>query len=293
QPPRAVHPRQRRDHEPGDPQERRRAADLLSAEHSPGRDRRPCDPGAAHLLRRGDRRLCHRQGRHRGVRLSERQRQRLSQLRRNRRSSGRRNFPQNSVRVVFRGPQHRHHPLHPRRTTQQRVRAIAPFLRLDHDPYVVVSDGRLFWIQDAYTTSDYFPYAQPLPDRGLNYIRNSVKVVIDAYNGTVDFYLADASDAIAATYQRIFPELFKPLDAMSGDLQKHIRYPEDLFRIQAQLSRAYHMDSPEVFYNREDLWQFPRQPGGENATMVPYYIIMRLPGEPQAEFFLMLPMVPT
>jgi uncharacterized protein len=180
-----------------------------------------------------------------------------------------------------------------RRTIQQRVRAIAPFLRLDHDPYVVVSDGRLFWIQDAYTTSDYFPYAQPLPDRGLNYIRNSVKVVIDAYNGTVDFYLADASDAIAATYQRIFPELFKPLDAMSADLQKHIRYPEDLFRIQAQLYRAYHMDSPEVFYNREDLWQFPRQPGGENATMVPYYIIMRLPGEPQAEFFLMLPMVPT
>jgi uncharacterized protein len=179
-----------------------------------------------------------------------------------------------------------------RRTVQERVLTIAPFLRLDHDPYVVISEGRLFWMQDAYTTSDYFPYAQPLPNRGLNYIRNSVKVVIDAYNGTVDFYLADPSDPIAATYQRIFPGLFKPLEAMPQELQKHIRYPEDLFLIQAQVFRAYHMDSPEVFYNREDLWQFPRQPGGEVATMVPYYIIMRLPGEPQAEFFLMLPMVP-
>ena len=180
-----------------------------------------------------------------------------------------------------------------RRTVQDRVRTIAPFLRLDHDPYVVISEGRLFWMQDAYTTSDYFPYAQPVPNRGLNYIRNSIKVVIDAYDGKVDFYLADPSDPIAATYQRIFPGLFKPLEAMPQDLQKHIRYPEDLFLIQAQVFRAYHMDSPEVFYNREDLWQFPRQPGGEAATMVPYYIIMRLPGEPQAEFFLMLPMVPT
>ena len=180
-----------------------------------------------------------------------------------------------------------------RRTVQDRVRTIAPFLRLDHDPYVVISEGRLFWMQDAYTTSDYFPYAQPVPNRGLNYIRNSIKVVIDAYDGKVDFYLADPSDPIAATYQRIFPGLFKPLEAMPQELQKHIRYPEDLFLIQAQVFRAYHMDSPEVFYNREDLWQFPRQPGGEAATMVPYYIIMRLPGEPQAEFFLMLPMVPT
>jgi len=179
-----------------------------------------------------------------------------------------------------------------RRTIQERIRTIAPFLRLDHDPYIVVADGRLFWIQDAYTTSDYFPYAQPLPSLGINYIRNSVKVVVDAYNGTVDFYLADASDPIAATYRRIFPELFKPMAAMPQALQKHIRYPEDLFLIQAQMYRAYHMDSAEVFYNREDLWQFPRQPGGETATMVPYYIIMRLPGEPQAELFLMLPMAP-
>src|ERR1700736_5773210 len=181
-----------------------------------------------------------------------------------------------------------------RRNIQERVRTIAPFLALDHDPYLVIGDGRLFWIQDAYTTSSYFPYAQPAPGGSLNYIRNSVKVVIDSYNGAVDFYLVDNSDPIAATYQRTFPGLFKPLSAMPADLQPHIRYPEDLFRIQAQMYRAYHMDSPEVFYNREDLWQFPRHTeGGENAMMVPYYIIMRLPGEAKAEFFLMLPMVPS
>ena len=181
-----------------------------------------------------------------------------------------------------------------RRTIQERVRTIAPFLRLDRDPYLVVSEGRLFWMQDAYTTSRYFPYAQTLPGLELNYIRNAVKTVIDAYNGTVTFYLADSSDPIAATYQRIFPGLFKPLAAMPQDLQKHIRYPEDLFFIQAQVYRTYHMNSAEVFYNREDLWQFPRQPtGGDEATMAPYYIIVRLPGEPQAEFLQMLPMVPS
>jgi len=181
-----------------------------------------------------------------------------------------------------------------RRNIRERVRTIAPFFRLDHDPYLVVSDGRLFWIQDAYTTSDYFPYAQPAQRLDLNYIRNSVKIVIDAYNGTVDFYLTDATDPIARTYQRIFPDLFRPFAAMPSDLQKHIRYPEDLFRIQAQIYQAYHMEAADVFYNREDLWQFPREPGGDGTTlMLPYYIIMRLPGETQAEFFLMLPMVPS
>ncbi|MGL5168251.1 MAG: UPF0182 family protein [Afipia sp.] len=182
-----------------------------------------------------------------------------------------------------------------RRNIQERVRAITPFLSLDRDPYLVISEGRMFWMQDAYTTSDYFPSAQPAPDLNLNYIRNSVKIVIDAYNGTVDFYLIDSTDPIAATYQRIFPGLFKPLAAMPPDLQKHIRYPEDLFLIQARLYQAYHMEAADVFYNREDLWQFPRQPDGDGgaALMVPYYIIMRLPGEPQAEFFLMIPMVPS
>ena len=181
-----------------------------------------------------------------------------------------------------------------RRDIQERARAIAPFLLLDHDPYLVISSGKLYWIQDAYTTSDYFPYAQPVQRLGLNYIRNSVKIVIDAYNGTVAFYLMDAAEPIARTYQRIFPDLFKPFAAMPPDLQKHIRYPEDLFLIQAQIYQAYHMEAADVFYNREDLWQFPREPGGDGATlMVPYYIIMRLPGETQAEFFLMLPMVPS
>ena len=187
-----------------------------------------------------------------------------------------------------------------RRNIQDLVGTIAPFLRLDQDPYLVISEGRLFWMQDAYTTSRWFPYAKPLPDGETNYIRNSVKVVIDAYNGTVDFYVADPSDAIVATYQRIFPGLFKPFAAMPADLQKHVRYPQDLFHIQAQVYRAYHMDTPEVFYNREDLWQFPRQAtsiegaqGADAAEMAPYYINMRLPGETRAEFFLMLPMVPS
>jgi uncharacterized protein len=187
------------------------------------------------------------------------------------------------------------------RNIEDRVRTIAPFLQLDPDPYVVISDGRLYWIQDAYATSASFPYAKTEPDSGdINYIRNSVKIVIDAYNGTVTFYVADAADPIVATYRRIFPSLFKPFDAMPPDLQRHIRYPEDLFTIQALQYRAYHMDAPEVFYNREDLWQFPREPaapdemnaGGE-ARMAPYYIMMRLPGEPQTEFFLMLPMTPS
>ena len=148
-----------------------------------------------------------------------------------------------------------------RRNIQERVRTITPFLRLDHDPYLVISDGRLVWIQDAYTTSNYFPYAQPVQRLDLNYIRNSVKIVVDAYNGTVDFYLMDSADPIAATYQRIFQGLFKPFAAMPPDLQKHIRYPEDLFLIQARLYQAYHMEAADVFYNREDLWRFPRRAG--------------------------------
>ena len=184
------------------------------------------------------------------------------------------------------------------RNIQERVNAIAPFLRLDKDPYIVVSGGRLYWIQDAYTTSSWFPYSQPIEGEATNYIRNSVKIVIDAYNGNVDFYLSDPADPIVETYRNIFPGLFKPFSEMPADLQKHTRYPEDLFLIQAQIYRAYHMGTPEVFYNREDLWQFPRQPDGVDETttdskMAPYYINMRLPGETHTEFVLMLPMVPS
>ena len=186
-----------------------------------------------------------------------------------------------------------------RRNIEDRIRAIAPFLRLDHDPYIVISGGRLFWIQDAYTTSQWFPYSQPLSGAGIDYIRNSVKIVIDAYNGTVDFYDVDPHDPVLATYQRIFPGLLKPLASLPADLQRHLRYPEDLFLIQAEMYRAYHMSSPEVFYNREDLWQFPgttssigEVEGAEPGKMAPYYMIMRLPTQPSAAFFLMLPMVP-
>jgi hypothetical protein len=128
-------------------------------------------------------------------------------------------------------------------------------------------------------------------------MRNAVKVVIDAYNGTVEFYVSDPADPIIATYARIFPGLFMPFAAMSPDLKSHVRYPEDLFQIQAGIYQAYHMNAPEVFYNREDLWQFPRQPTGVDDTsdtkMAPYYINMRLPGEKRTEFVLMLPMVPS
>jgi uncharacterized protein len=184
------------------------------------------------------------------------------------------------------------------RNIQDRIRTIAPFLRLDADPYIVVSNGRLFWIQDAYTVSGWFPYSKASDD-DTNYIRNSVKVVIDAYNGTTSFYISDPSDPIIATYARIFPGLFKPFAAMPSDLKRHVRYPEDFFRIQADMYRAYHMETPEVFYNREDLWQFPRQPAAlddnsdDTAKMSPYYINMRLPGEAPTEFVLMLPMVPS
>jgi uncharacterized membrane protein (UPF0182 family) len=194
------------------------------------------------------------------------------------------------------------------RNIQERVHTLAPFLQLDRDPYVVVSGGRLYWLQDAYTTSSWFPYSQPQSSGGLNYMRNSVKVVIDAYNGTVDFYVSDPGDPLIRTWQRVFPGMFKPLPAMPADLQQHIRYPEDLFFVQAQLYRTYHMKAPEVFYNREDLWQFPRQAAAINDNrdagpaadfgrdvprMAPYYMIMRLPGEARAEYVIMLPMVPS
>jgi uncharacterized protein len=186
------------------------------------------------------------------------------------------------------------------RNINDRIQTIAPFLTLDSDPYVVVSGGRLYWIVDAYTASDWFPYSQPAPGTNINYLRNSVKIVVDAYNGSVDFYVFDPKDPLLATYRRIFSGLFKPMSAMPRGLRKHIRYPEDLFLIEAEMYRAYHMSVPEVFYNREDLWQFPRQTSsiggaepGENSPMAPYYMIMRLPEEQRAAFFLMIPMVPS
>jgi uncharacterized membrane protein (UPF0182 family) len=179
-----------------------------------------------------------------------------------------------------------------RRQVQERISRVAPFLRLDRDPYVVVAGGRALWLQDAYTVSEALPYSQATRE-GLTYIRNSVKVALDAYDGTLVFYVTDEADPLVRTYARIFPTLFQPLDTMPLGLRQHLRYPEDMFRLQAGVYGTYHMTDPEVFYNREDQWNFPQVTvNGKTAAMQPYYTIMRLPGEAREEFILMLPMVP-
>ena len=184
------------------------------------------------------------------------------------------------------------------RQINRRVGSIAPFLDYDGDPYLVVSEGKLYWIQDAYTTSNMYPYSRRsykyLKNRKLNYIRNSVKVTIDAYNGDVCFYIVDETDPLIKTYSRIFPDLFKPFDEMPSDLKKHIRYPKDLFEIQVNAYTAYHMEDVQVFYNQEDLWQIPDELYGDaRQAMKPYYIIMKLPGDDKEEFLLMLPFTPS
>lgn len=183
------------------------------------------------------------------------------------------------------------------RQIQQRVRKIAPFLGYDGDPYVVVLDGRLVWVQDAYTYSDRYPYSEPTPAfggrRGINYVRNSVKVVIDAYDGDVTFYAWDPDDPILATYASIFPDMFTPASEMSEGLRAHLRYPEDMFTIQAEVLRAYHMKDPKVFYNREDLWNIPNEIyQGQPQMMVPYYVLLRLPDDDGLEFQLVIPFTP-
>jgi uncharacterized membrane protein (UPF0182 family) len=184
-----------------------------------------------------------------------------------------------------------------RRNVRERINTLAPFLRLDSDPYIVVTEGRLVWIVDAYTHSNRYPYAQPYPQtepgRRFNYVRNSVKATVDAYDGSTTFYVADPTDPILRTYAAIFPDLFRPLDAMPPGLRAHVRYPEDLFRWQAGMYLLYHMQNPTVFYNREDVWSIPLERFGDNRQAVaPYYTIMRLPGEPREEFLLMLPLAP-
>ena len=177
------------------------------------------------------------------------------------------------------------------RNIRQRVATIAPFLVFDQDPYLVLADGRLYWIFDAYTTTGQYPYSTPVGS--VNYIRNSVKFAIDAYHGTTTAYLADPRDPIAATYARIFPGMFKPLADMPAAIREHVRYPEDIFAVQAQVYATYHMTQPSVYYNREDQWEIPAiDESRENRTMQPYYTIMRLPGERDAEFIQMLPFTP-
>ena len=189
-----------------------------------------------------------------------------------------------------------------RRAVRDRVQALAPFLIFDSDPYVVVGDdGRLSWMLDAYTTAETFPYAShyQLGDRQINYMRNSVKVVVDAYTGATTFYVFDAADPILAAYRAIFPSLFRDVSAMPQDLRRHVRYPELMFKMQAAVYGLYHMTDPTVFYNREDLWtvasEVGMKEGGDQAAqpLEPNFVLMKLPGESSNEFVEILPFTPS
>jgi uncharacterized membrane protein (UPF0182 family) len=181
------------------------------------------------------------------------------------------------------------------RVIRDRVNRIAPFLSLDPDPYLAISSGRLLWVQDAYTTSGRYPYASGAGS--LNYIRNAVKVTVDAYHGTTTFHLLDTQDPIAATIGKVFPGLFKPLAEMPADLRGRLRYPQAIFAMQAAMFATFHMTNPATFYNREDQWEIPSvdvkdRPEAGPERMEPYYTIMKLPGEKSAEYIQMLPYTP-
>jgi uncharacterized protein len=188
-----------------------------------------------------------------------------------------------------------------RRNVRDRVAALAPFLVFDDDPYIVLrDDGRLSWIMDAFTVSDRYPYSRPyqLEAHRINYVRNSVKVVIDAYNGTTTFYVFDTADPVLSVYRRVFPALFTDAARMPADLRKHVRYPEMLLALQADVFGLYHMTNPEVFYNREDLWTVASEVGTNNQRdkaaqpMEPNFVLMKLPGETRTEFVEVLPFTP-
>ncbi len=180
------------------------------------------------------------------------------------------------------------------RNIEERVRKIMPYLEYDSDPYIVTADGKLYWMLDAYTTSSRYPYSEPFDvATGTNYIRNSVKVVVDAYNGTTNYYLVDNEDPIANTYKKIYPKLFKDFEEMPKSLQAHVRYPNALFNIQANTYKKYHMTDVNVFYQKEDMWDIADEIYGvKETTMTPNYYIMRLPGEEKAEFVNSIPYTP-
>ncbi len=190
-----------------------------------------------------------------------------------------------------------------RRNIMERIQEVAPFLLFDSDPYVVVGgDGRLYWIVDAYTVSDRFPYSEPIAAAfgepanrtvQLNYIRNPVKIVTSAYDGTMQFYVMDESEPIIAAYTRIFPALFTPFSAMPEALKAHIRYPEDLFRVEASVYRIYHMTDVNQFYNKEDVWAWPEEFFENQLTpMEPYYVLMQLPDSEELDYVQILPFTP-
>jgi len=185
-----------------------------------------------------------------------------------------------------------------RRNIIERVQELAPFLTYDRDPYVVVVDGRIYWIIDAYTTGVTYPYSQEDTFQGLNdvnYVRNSVKVVVDAYEGTATFYVIDSNDPITKAYRATFPSLFKPIDDMPANMRAHLRVPVDLFEIQADIYSTYHISDPSVFFSREDVWAIPtaqNAPGAAAVEVQPYYVLVRLPGEQNPEFLLIMPFTP-
>ena len=178
------------------------------------------------------------------------------------------------------------------RNINERIRTIAPFLKYDRDPYIALSEGKLYWIIDAYTVTNRFPYSEP--SGGINYIRNPVKAVIDAYNGSVALYLLNGSnDPIIETYSAMFPDLFKPISLMPDGLKSQLRYPEDMFSVQATKYALYHMKDPGVFYNREDVWEIPEELyETSEIEMEPYYLITKLPGFEREEFIMLLPFTP-
>jgi uncharacterized membrane protein (UPF0182 family) len=180
------------------------------------------------------------------------------------------------------------------RQVVERARKIAPFLHFDSDPYLVINEGRLVWVLDAYTTTDMYPYSTRTGGRNaINYIRNSVKAVVDAYDGSVTFYQASTTDPIIKTYREMFPTLLKDISEMPESLREHVRYPVDLFRVQAFMYRKYHMRDVNVFYNQEDLWEIPNEIYSDRPQrMEPYYIITKLPEEEREEFLLMVPYTP-
>jgi uncharacterized membrane protein (UPF0182 family) len=178
------------------------------------------------------------------------------------------------------------------RRIRERVAKVTPFFRYDRDPYIIVADGGLFWVLDAYTVTDMYPYSEPYPGLG-NYIRNSAKIVVDAYNGSIKYYVSDPADPLIQTYSKIFPGVFLPMEKMPEDIRAHVRYPEIMFAIQSRKFSVYHMTDPQVFYNKEDKWAIAKETFERDVRVIePYYTIMKLPGERREEFILMIPFTP-
>lgn len=205
-------------------------------------------------------------------------------------------FRQGDIEILISGAVNSDSRIVLRRNIVERVQKLAPFILYDEDPYLVLNqnDGKLYWILDGYTTSSRYPYSQPISyESKVNYIRNSVKVVIDAYNGETDFYIADPEDPMITTYDKIFRDLFKPMSDMPAGVRAHVRYPQTMFKVQSELYRTYHMTDPTVFYTREDIWNIAEEKYMEGVqTVEPNYVMFRLPDDGEAEFLLSVPYTP-